>query len=133
MWNQGEVREGKAVAGYFAVDVRRAGMYSIELRRWPAETGYAISSGIDGDDVPWNRVDIDSSEEHFYSGGEALDVRWAQLNIGGKDYQAELEEGGSFARFTVELEIGEDKLFAAFYGKGPAVRSPYYVYITKEA
>lgn len=45
------MREGKAVAGYWAVDVRTAGTYSIELRRWPAETGYALSAGIEGDDV----------------------------------------------------------------------------------
>ena len=68
VWNQGEVRAGKAVAGYWAVDVRRAGRYSIELRRWPAETGYAISAGIDGDDV-------DSTVEscgHRPEGGEQL-------------------------------------------------------------
>jgi hypothetical protein len=39
------VRAGKAVAGYWAVDVRKAGRYTIELRRWPAETGYALSAG----------------------------------------------------------------------------------------
>ena len=37
------------------MDVRKKGLYTIELRRWPAETGFAISAGIDGDDVPWNR------------------------------------------------------------------------------
>lgn len=133
VWNQGEVRAGKAVAGYWAVDVRKAGRYTIELRRWPAETGYALSAGIDGDDVPWNREDIDEKEEHFYSGGEALDLRWAQLSIGGHDYQAELEQEGSFASFTVQLELGEDQLFAAFYGRGGAVVAPYYIYIAKEA
>ena len=39
------MRAGKAVAGYWAVDVRKAGRYTIELRRWPAETGYALSAG----------------------------------------------------------------------------------------
>ena len=105
------------------MDVRKKGLYTIELRRWPAETGFAISAGIDGDDVPWNRKslfasrsvsgydmssgctsrhrclaengaisfgfmcgcvgeDIDEKEEHFYSGGTAMDLRWAQLSIG---------------------------------------------------
>ena len=45
---------------------------------------------------------------------------------------AELEDGGSCARFSVELEEGEDQLFAAFYGRAGAVRAPYYVYIAKE-
>ena len=39
VWNQGEVRAGLAVAGYWAVECRKAGRYTIELRRWPAETG----------------------------------------------------------------------------------------------
>lgn len=26
--------------------------------------------------------DIDQKEEHFYSGGAAIDLRWAQLSIG---------------------------------------------------
>ena len=45
---------------------------------------------------------------------------------------AELEDGGSCARFSVDLEEGEDQLFAAFYGRAGAVRAPYYVYIAKE-
>jgi hypothetical protein len=132
VWNQGGVRAGEVVAGYWAVDVRRAGRYTIELRRWPKETGYALTDGIDGDDVAWNRADIDPAEEQFYSGGEALDLRWAQLSIGGADHQAELEAGGGGATFSVDLGVGEDKLFAAFYGREGAVRAPYYVYITKE-
>jgi hypothetical protein len=44
--------------------------YTIELRRWPKETGYALTDGIDGDDVAWNRADIDPAEEQFYSGGD---------------------------------------------------------------
>jgi hypothetical protein len=82
-----QVRAGKAVAGYWAVDVRKAGVYEIEMRRWPAETDYELSSGIDGDDVPWNRHAIDPKEAHFYSGGQAIDLRWAQLSIGGADHQ----------------------------------------------
>jgi hypothetical protein len=55
------------------------------------------------------------------------------VNAGGQDYQAELEQDGSLASFSVELELGEDQLFAAFYGRGGVVVAPYYIYITKEA
>ena len=55
------------------------------------------------------------------------------VNTGGQDYQAELEEDGSLASFSVELELGEDQLFAAFYGRGGVVVAPYYIYIMKEA
>ena len=54
-------------------------------------------------------------------------------HTGGKDYQAELEQDGSLASFSVELELGEDQLLAAFYGRGGVVVAPYYIYIMKEA
>lgn len=54
-------------------------------------------------------------------------------STGGKDYQAELEQEGSYASFSVELGLGEDKLFAAFYGRGGTVVAPYYIYIAKQA
>jgi hypothetical protein len=44
----------------------------------------------------------------------------------------ELEATASAATFTVALEEGEDQLFAAFYGRGGAVRAPYYLYIRRK-
>ena len=39
-----------------------------------------------------------------------MDLRWAQLSIGGLDYQAELDPEGSMASFSVDLELGEDQV-----------------------
>ena len=49
-------------------------------------------AGIEGDDVAWNRDDIDPKEALNYTGGNALDLRWAQLSIGGTDYQTEMDD-----------------------------------------
>ena len=78
--------------------------------------------------MPWRRDAIDPKEAHFYSGGEALDVRWAQVHTGG---QCELESNAASAKFEIKLQEGKDKLFASFYGRGGEVRAPYYIYITK--
>lgn len=59
-------------------------------------------------------------------------ARFMVFLAGGQDYQTELEEKGSFATFSVELGLGEDQLFAAFYGRGGAVVAPYYIYIAKD-
>ena len=120
-----------------AIACTPAQQYALNLNEMCSCIGYALSAGIEGDDIPWNRTDIDPKEEHFYSGGKALDLRWAQLSIGGQDYQADLEDDedgkkASYAKFSVDLEEGEDQLFAAFYGKEGAVRAPYYIYIAKE-
>ncbi|MCE2450389.1 MAG: N-acetylgalactosamine-4-sulfatase, partial [Candidatus Latescibacteria bacterium] len=56
VWNQRQVRAGQITSGFWAVDVKEAGRYQIELRRWPEETGYALAAGIEGDDSGWYRA-----------------------------------------------------------------------------
>lgn len=46
-WNQIQVRGGTVCNGYWEVDVRNAGSYEFELRRWPREAGHALADGID--------------------------------------------------------------------------------------
>ena len=69
VWNQRQVRGGQITSGYWAVDVREAGRYQVELRRWPEETGYALTSGIEGDDSGWSRAGIQPKDAPAYEGG----------------------------------------------------------------
>jgi arylsulfatase A-like enzyme len=55
VWNQGQVRRGEACAGYWEVSVEAAGLYEFALRRWPTEAGHALTAGVDGDDVAFQR------------------------------------------------------------------------------
>jgi arylsulfatase A-like enzyme len=126
-WNQGQVRSAHVVSGYWAVDVKREGTYKIVLRRWPSETGHAIASGIKGDDVEWRRDWIQEKNHHHYTGGVALDIRWAGLTIGGTTQHREVEAGATSVIFTVDLEAGVDRLYAAFYDGRERTIAPYYV------
>ncbi len=130
-WHQVQVRRGQAVSGWWEVDVRAAGKYAIEFRRWPEESGQAIAAGIEGDDVEWRKDVIGEKRAEYHSGGVALPIAWAQLTIQGKNYQMEVDGASPTATFEVELTEGEDHMFAAFYDRKERVIAPYYIYIRK--
>ena len=128
-WNQGQVRAGLVVSGFWAIDVRRAGRYRVELRRWPEDAGYPLDAGIDGDDVEWRKDAIREADAPHYTGGIALGIGWAQLTVGGRTQHAETPAGDSAAVFAVELDIGPDKLYASFHDHQERTIAPYYVTI----
>ena len=129
VWHQGQVREGKVVNGFWAVNVRTEGMYKIEMRRWPEETGYAVSDGINGDDIEWRKDVIQEKNKSFYSWGIALLISWAHLTIGGKDYYQEITDNAKAAVFNVNLTTGSDKIVASFHDKQERSIAPYYLKI----
>ena len=131
VWNQRQVRAGQVTSGYWAVDVKEKGRYAIELRRWPEETGYALTAGIDGDDSDWRRDCIKPEDAPAYEGGVPIAIRWARLEIGGCDYQCETDPHGACARFEAELEPGTDRLYASFHDGLERTIAPYYVYVRK--
>lgn len=128
-FSQSQVRKAHVVSGYWPVDIRRAGTYRIELRRWPREAGHTLSAGIEGDDIAWRRDCIAEKWHRIYSGGEAVDIRWAQLAVAGKTCQTELDGNQVGAVFELELPEGSTRLFAAFYDNRERTMSPYYLYI----
>ncbi len=131
-WNQRQVRQGLVVSGYWEVDVRRPGRYEIELRRWPEETGYALTEGIEGDDVEWRRDCIRACDAPHYTGGVSMAIGWAQLTIGGATHQLEVSPDSTGAVFAVELGAGHDRLYAAFHDDVERTIAPYYVYVRRK-
>jgi len=130
-WNQRQVRAGHVCSGYWEVDIKRAGTYEIELRRWPIETGYALQDGIDGDDSAWRRDAIKTVDAPFYEGGTAIALQWAQIEIGGQNYHCEIAADSQAASFSVDLEQGPSQLFAALYDGGERSMAPYYAYVRR--
>ena len=130
-FNHRQVRLGHICNGFWEVDVKTPGEYTIELRRWPEEAGYAADAGIDGDDVEWRKDAIKESDATHYSGGVAIPIEWARLEIGGGSYQQELITGSTGAVFNLTLETGHDRLYAAFHDRIERTIAPYYVYVTK--
>ena len=131
VWNQRQVRAGQVTSGFWAVDVKEAGRYQIELRRWPEETGYALAAGIEGDDSGWYRAGIQPKDAPAYEGGVALALGWAQLSIGGQNLQQEVDPSATSACFEIDLAAGLDRLYASFYDHAERTIAPYYVYVRR--
>ena len=131
VWNQRQVRAGQVTSGFWAVDVKEAGRYQIELRRWPEETGYALAAGIEGDDSGWYRAGIQPKDAPAYEGGVALALGWAQLSIGGQNLQQEVDPTATSACFEIDLAAGLDRLYASFYDHIERTIAPYYVYVRR--
>ena len=130
-WNQRQVRQGHVCSGYWEIDVRTAGRYRIDLRRWPEEAGYGVRDGIDGDDIEWRKDAIEESEAPHYTGGVAIPIEWARIDIGGGSFQTEVGETDTVAVFEVDLTAGKDRLYAAFHDRKEQTIAPYYVYVEK--
>lgn len=130
-WHQVHVRRGYVVSGWWEVDVRKAGRYEFELRRWPEEAGHALAEGIDGDDVPWRTDIIPPERADRHSGGQALDIRWAQIQIQGKTCQVEVDGTKPSVTIEADLDEGPGRLFAAFHDKRERTIAPYYIYIRR--
>lgn len=130
-WNQVHVRRGSVCTGYWEVNVRSAGTYVFEMRRWPREAGYPLADGIDGDDVEQRRDCYAEKDKNRYSGGQALPIQWARLQIGDKTFHAEVEPGANQVTFVAELTEGMVHIYPSFHCHRPDNLAPYYVYVTK--
>jgi arylsulfatase A-like enzyme len=132
-YHHGLIRQGKPANGYWEVDVVREGRYRFELRRWPREAGHAMTAGIDGDDVVWSKQWISEKNWSYYTGGEALPIRQATLNIGGQEVVQEVAAGDTSTVFLIDLQAGSTHLHTKLTdGEGGELSlGAYYVYITR--
>lgn len=132
VWHQGQVRLGQACHGYWEVKVERPGRYAFALRRWPAEAGHAIRAGVDGDDVPVEREAIAASDLWLYTGGQALGVDAAHLEVTGHPpLSVPVEDGEAEAVLQLDLPAGAVHVSAGFTGPGGLKQAPYYVYVRR--
>ncbi len=131
VWHQGEVRTGAKVAGYWELDVRTAGRYAFELRRWPREADRPLSDPIIGDDVPIRWDCISDSYRYFYTDGVAIDIQWARLQIGDQVLCSEVPEGAKGVTFELDLPAGPAHLYPMFYTTKPKALAPYYIYVRR--
>ena len=128
--SQGHIREGLLVDGRWEIDVRAEGEYVFELHRWPREAGHAVRSGIDGDDVEWRRDAIAEQWHSLYTGGQALDIQRAVLQIGSDQHSATVSDGDGCTSFAVHLAPGRTQVRAWFTNDmDGAVRGAYYTYV----
>jgi arylsulfatase A-like enzyme len=127
-WNQRHIRNAEkkpSNTGFWAVDVRTAGEYTVELRRWPKETGTAITASLaTGADVPG------VTPFRAVPGKPFAAVR-AQLKLGGKELSETVQTGDQSVTFKLKLQPGRDELWAKFIDAEGTPMGAFYAYVHK--
>lgn len=132
-YHQGHVRMGLMANGRWELEVKAGGTYRFELRRWPREAGHALAAGIDGDDVEWRRDWVQPGAEALYTGGKALSIQQAAIQVG----ETEMRQGVDGSRDSVVFELplpqGPTQLSTWFFDEDTysdgGLRGAYYVYV----
>ncbi|MEM6504101.1 MAG: sulfatase-like hydrolase/transferase [Planctomycetota bacterium] len=115
--NSGGLASGTA-HGYWNVEIDRAGVYEIELRRWPRESNKRLTEG-------WAKG----------PGGiarSAKPITAANLRIAGKNYTLDSSPGDTHTTFRVELPRIKTQLSTFFLNaQDRSICSAMYVYIRR--
>ncbi|MEE2888360.1 MAG: arylsulfatase [Planctomycetota bacterium] len=100
-WHQSHVKRGHMGQGRWFVDVKRAGRYLIELRRWP---------------------------RHLDKG---LEASAAKIEIGGREEVRDVRATDTKVTFTVDLKAGPTTLQTWFTLPNGKTRGAYFAYVTR--
>ena len=127
-WNQRHIRNAEkrpSNTGFWAVDVKRAGEYTVELRRWPKEADAAITASMKaGADVPgvtpFRAVD-----------GKPFAAAKAHLKLGGQEITLPVKPNAKSVTFKLKLKPGRDELWAKFTDAEGTPMGAFYAYVTK--
>ena len=118
-WNQGHIRsknpirrnaQGTKHKGHWALKVLKEGTYSIEVMRWPAESGKAINEElVAGGEVPG------ASKAFRAQIGQSIKAKSATLRLNGKDLETkQIKEGQKKIVFEAKLTKGKHELSPFF-------------------
>ena len=127
-WNQRHIRNAEKKpgnTGFWAVDVKSAGEYSVELRRWPREADRAITADLEaGADVPGVKAFRAAPGQPFAAAN-------AHLKLGGKELTLPVKEGAKSVTFRLKLKPGRDELWAKFTDEAGTPMGAFYAYVTQ--
>ena len=127
-WNQRHIRNAEKKernTGFWAVDVKTAGEYTVELRRWPKEADAAITAELKaGADVP-------GVTPFRAVPGKFFGATKAHLKLGGKELTLPVKSGDKSVVFKLKLKPGRDELWAKFTDADNVPMGAFYAYVTK--
>ncbi len=119
---QKQVRQGVRKNSWWELDVAHSGEYELELRRWPRESGLALTES-----APAEQVTAGTLEP-----GVALPIVRARIQIGDTFLVKRLKPGDKSATFTVKLNKGPVRLHTWFDDADlQPISGAYYVYIKR--
>ena len=123
-WNRSQVRNGAQLNGYWDIDVRSAGEYSIELRRWPREADLEICAGL-----PASAMPIPGGKP--FGPGKALKITEASIKIGNREGSQKVGPGDKSIIFRMNLAEVKTRLYTRFTNGTDISMGASYVYLNK--
>jgi arylsulfatase A-like enzyme len=126
-WNQGHIRRGYKASGYYAVKVAEAGVYDVELRRWPPEVARAINA-----EIPPG-APVTGLEAYRGPAGVSIGAQTAVLSVGDFHEEKPVGENDEGIHFSLKLAEGGTQ-FRASFKVGPEnddVIGAYYVVVER--
>lgn len=119
---QKQIRRANLKNGWWELEVHQAGEYEFEMRRWPRESGLAIS-----EPAPETKI-----ADGVLPAGVALDIRRARLHINGVTKFVDIKPGQEAATVRINLKKGPTRLYTWFDDeRNQAIVGAYYVYVKR--
>ena len=133
-YSQGIVAAGRACFGLWPVRVAEAGVYRIELRRWPREVDAPISGVPAGSKTVDAYLNDKPIEGTLYPAvPRALPVRKVRLKVGKSVKEADVTGKETAKVFTVELSAGPAEIETRLLdGDGSPLCGAYFVYVRRQ-
>ena len=128
-YNQQHVRNALISNGFWDISVEQAGIYSIELRRWPREVDEAIDKTIPPETLDPDKHEISNRIYSIPSRG--VSAVSARLRTGDFDRTVAVEPGQKKVSFEVMLEQGDINLQTWLMEEDGTERGAYYVYVER--
>ena len=127
-WNQRHIRNAEkkpSYTGFWAVDVKTAGEYTVELRRWPKEANHPITAGLPaGADVP-------GVKPMRATPGKTFAAVKAHLKLGDQKLTLPIKPNAKSITFRLKLKPGRDELWAKFTDAKGTPMGAFYAYVMK--
>jgi hypothetical protein len=120
---QRQIRQAERKNGVWHLMVDRAGLYELELRRWPRECAQPLNAAVPEQQVTDGR----------FVAGSALPIARARLRI--QDYEATADPTDDLqsVRFTAQLAAGPAELQTWMLDEsGQTLCGAYYVYVRRQ-
>ena len=122
-WNQTQVRLNKNPNGFWIIDVKQKGKYSIAVHRYPVESGAGFRAQVAvGDDIDGGKP---------YPLGMPIAVSKVKLKVGEVSLDQNIDADAKNAVFELELNPGEQELKTWLIDEDEKEVGAYYVYIQR--
>jgi hypothetical protein len=119
---QRQVRIGARKNSYWHLHVHQPGTYRFALRRWPEESGLALTEACTATELTDGALEA----------GTALPIAQARMMIARRVHTQAVTAGDTAAAFTVELDAGQTLLHTWFDDEGgQPLCGAYYVSVER--